>query len=62
MPNRTFIVTSIIPMKKPISSAPPKNLTKSILEGIERAEKAIKEGKVYTHAQAKEKLKKWLKS
>lgn len=48
-------------MKKSIGSAPPKNLTQSILEGIERGEKDIKEGKVYTHAQVKEKLKKWLK-
>ncbi|WP_168172442.1 hypothetical protein [Cellvibrio sp. PSBB023] len=47
-------------MKKPTSSAPPKSSTDSILEGIKRGEKAIKEGKVYTHAQAKEKLKKWL--
>jgi len=32
----------------------------AILNGIRKGEKDIKEGKVYTHAQAKEKLKKWL--
>lgn len=32
-----------------------------ILEGIARGEKAILEGRVLSHAQAKEKLKKWLK-
>ena len=45
-------------MKKPTISAPPKSSTDSILEGIERGEKAIEEGEVYPHAQAKEKLKK----
>jgi predicted transcriptional regulator len=48
-------------MKRPTDSTPPKTSTDSILEGIKRGEQAIKEGKVYTHAQAKEKLKKWLK-
>ena len=32
-----------------------------ILEGIARGEKDILEGNVSTHAQAKDKLKKWLK-
>ncbi len=32
-----------------------------ILEGIAKGEKAILEGRVCTHAKAKEKLKKWLK-
>lgn len=32
-----------------------------ILEGIARGEKAILEGRVLSHAQAKDKLKKWLK-
>ena len=32
-----------------------------LLEGIARGERAILEGRVLTHAQAKEKLKKWLK-
>ncbi|HWV14790.1 MAG TPA: type II toxin-antitoxin system prevent-host-death family antitoxin [Cellvibrio sp.] len=31
------------------------------LEGIARGEKAISDGRVLTHAKAKEKLKKWLK-
>ncbi len=48
-------------MKKRTDNAPPKNPSDSILEGIKRGEKAIKEGNVYTHAQAKEKLKKWFK-
>jgi prevent-host-death family protein len=33
----------------------------TILEGIARGEKAILEGRVLSHAQAKDKLKKWLK-
>lgn len=49
-------------MKKPTNSKPLISSTDSILEGITRGEKAIKEGKVYTHAEAKEKLKKWLRS
>ncbi len=32
-----------------------------ILEGIAKGEKAILENKVYTQAEAKEKMKKWLK-
>lgn len=32
-----------------------------LLEGIARGERAILEGRVLSHAQAKEKLKKWLK-
>ena len=32
-----------------------------ILEGIAKGERAIVEGRVLTHAKAKEKLKKWLK-
>lgn len=32
-----------------------------LLEGIARGEKAILEGRVLSHAQAKDKLKKWLK-
>jgi prevent-host-death family protein len=32
-----------------------------LLEGIARGEKDILEGRVLTHAQAKDKLKKWLK-
>jgi predicted transcriptional regulator len=48
-------------MTRPTDSAPPKLSNDSILDAIKRAEQAIKEGKVYTHAQAKEKLKKWLK-
>jgi prevent-host-death family protein len=32
-----------------------------ILEGIARGEKAILEGRVLSHAQAKDKLNKWLK-
>lgn len=32
-----------------------------ILEGIARGEKAISGGRVLSHAQAKDKLKKWLK-
>lgn len=32
-----------------------------ILEGIAKGERAILEGRVLTHAKAKEKLKKWLK-
>ena len=51
---------SVMPMKKPTNSAPPKSATDSILECSKRAEQDIKEGKVYTHAQAKENLKKWL--
>ncbi len=31
-----------------------------ILEGIARGEKAIQEGRVITHAQAKRKMKRWL--
>ncbi len=33
----------------------------SILEGIAKGEKAITEGKVFSHSQAKEKMSKWLK-
>lgn len=32
----------------------------AILKGIERGEKAIKEGRTFTHEQAKQTLKKWL--
>ncbi|WP_049630794.1 type II toxin-antitoxin system Phd/YefM family antitoxin [Cellvibrio sp. pealriver] len=32
-----------------------------LLEGIARGEKAILEGRVLSHVEAKEKLKKWLK-
>lgn len=32
-----------------------------ILEGIAKGEKAILEGRILTHAQAQEKLKKWFK-
>lgn len=32
-----------------------------ILEGIARGERAIQEGRVLTHAQAKRKMKRWLK-
>jgi len=32
-----------------------------ILEGIARGERAIKEGRVMSHAQAKKKLTRWLK-
>lgn len=48
-------------MKTPTNSAPPKPSTDSILEAIKRAKQDIKEGNVYTHAQAKEKPKKWIK-
>ncbi len=47
-------------MEKLTNNPPPKNSRQAILAGIEKGEKAIKEGKVCTHAQAKEKLKKWL--
>ena len=33
----------------------------SILEGIARGEAAIQEGRTFSHAQAKEKMSKWLK-
>lgn len=33
----------------------------SILEGIARGEKAIREGRTLTHEQARRKLKRWLK-
>ena len=32
-----------------------------ILEGIARGEKAIRDGSVFSHSQAKERMKKWLK-
>ncbi|WP_191966537.1 hypothetical protein [Cellvibrio sp. KY-YJ-3] len=48
-------------MKKSTNTKPPITSTDSMLEAIKRAEQDIKEGNVYTHAQAKEKLKKWLK-
>ena len=32
-----------------------------ILEGIARGEAAIREGRVFTHEQARKRLKKWLK-
>jgi predicted transcriptional regulator len=48
-------------MEKPTNNVTPNSPTDSILEGIKRGEQAIKEGKVFTHAQAKEELKKWLK-
>lgn len=32
----------------------------AILEGIQKGEQAIKEGRIFTHEEAKEKLKKWL--
>jgi len=53
-------------MKKPIAKSPQeksielKSLRDAILTGIQKGEKDIEDGKVYTHAQAKEKLKKWL--
>ena len=33
-----------------------------ILEGIERGEKAFREGRTYTHEQAKKLMAKWLKA
>ncbi len=33
----------------------------SILEGVARGEAAIKDNRTYTHAEAKEKMAKWLK-
>lgn len=32
-----------------------------ILEGVARGERAIQEGRISTHAQAKQRLKRWLK-
>ena len=32
-----------------------------VLEGIARGERAIQEGRISTHAQAKQRLKRWLK-
>ena len=60
-PTFTPIKLLSIAMKQQTGNAPPKTPSDSILKGIERGEKDIKEGNVYTHAQAKEKLKKWLK-
>ena len=33
----------------------------SLLEGIARGEKAVEEGRILTHAQAKKRMKRWLK-
>ena len=33
----------------------------SLLEGIARGEKAVEEGRTLTHAQAKKRMKRWLK-
>ena len=33
----------------------------SLLEGIARGEKAVEEGRILTHAQAKKRIKRWLK-
>lgn len=44
----------------PEGSNQPKFQRDAILKGIERGEKAIKEGHIFTHKQAKEKLKRWL--
>ena len=33
----------------------------SLLEGIARGEKAVEEGRTFTHAQAKKRMKRWLK-
>lgn len=33
----------------------------NILEGIARGETAVQEGRTYSHAQAKERMSKWLK-
>ncbi len=49
-------------MKKRTDNAPQEDSINSILEAIKRAEEDIKKGNVLTHAQAKEKLRKWLKS
>ena len=32
-----------------------------LLEGIARGEKAVEEGRTFTHAQAKKRMKRWLK-
>jgi hypothetical protein len=34
---------------------------KSLLEGIARGEKAIEDGRTVTHAQAKQRMARWLK-
>ena len=33
----------------------------AILEGLARGEKALRENRIYTHAEAKEKMSEWLK-
>jgi len=33
----------------------------SLLEGIARGEKAVEEGRTFTHAQAKKRMNRWLK-
>ena len=33
----------------------------NLLEGIARGEKAVEEGRILTHAQAKKRMKRWLK-
>ena len=33
----------------------------SLLEGIARGEKAVEEGRILTHAQAKKRMRRWLK-
>ena len=38
-----------------------KRHNKLIIEGITRGEKAIRDGDIFSHSQAKEKMKKWLK-
>lgn len=43
----------------PEGSNQPKSQRNAISEGIERGEKAIKEGHIFTHEQVKEKLKRW---
>jgi hypothetical protein len=59
---------TVIPVKKTfIKSSSEKSLAldinrEVILKSIQKGEQDIKEGRVFTHAQAKEKLKKWLKS
>ena len=53
---------SSIAMKKPTDNVPQETSTNSILEGIKKGEEAIKKGNVLTHAQVKEKMRKWLKS
>lgn len=62
-----FIFRTIIPMKKTITKSSSENSLElkisrdAILKGIQKGEQAIKEGRIFTHEEAKEKLKKWLK-